>query len=154
MKINPLSTSNSSLHTGRKQDTQFSTQKERLFKTSFDYQKLCEIMMWEQYEGETFEDTFLRQEIKPHELPTSLIIDVVHANGLEGWAKLNTFKSLTDLRNQIIRVFKFSIVDPINSNKKMQELFPPIYNFCNYATKLDRNGRIKSEALKIAESAW
>lgn len=119
-----------------------------------DYQKLCEIMMWEQYEGESYEDTFLRKEIKAHEVPPQLLIDVVHADGLEGWAKLNTFKSLTDLTNQIIRVFKFSIVNPINSNKRMQELFPPIYNFCTYATRMDRNGRIKSEAIKIAESAW
>lgn len=119
-----------------------------------DFQKLCEIMMWEQYGSETFEDTFMRQDIKPHEIPTSLIVDVVHANGLEGWAKLNKFESLQDLKRQIIKVFNISIVDKINHNRNMQLLFPPIYNFCTYATRLDRNGRIKSEALKIAESAW
>lgn len=119
-----------------------------------DYQKLCEIMMWEQYEGETFEDTFMRQDIKAYEIPPRILIDVVHADGVEGWAKLNSFKSLSDLRQEITRIFKLSIVDKINNNKRMQELFPPIYNFCTYATRLDKNGRIKSEAIKLAESAW
>jgi len=119
-----------------------------------DYQKLCEIMMWEQYEGETFEDTFMRQDIKAYEIPPRILIDVVHADGVEGWAKLNSFKSLIDLCKEITRIFKLSIVDKINNNKRMQELFPPIYNFCTYATRLDKNGRIKSEALKLAESVW
>lgn len=119
-----------------------------------DYRKLCEIMMWEQYEGETFEDTFMRQDIRPHELPPKILIDVVHADGVEGWAKLNSFKSLSDLCNEIVRIFKLAIVDKINTNKRMQELFPPIYNFCTYATRLDKNGRVKSEALKLAESVW
>lgn len=122
--------------------------------SKIDYQKLCEIMMWEQYEGETFEDTFMRQDIKAYELPPRILIDVVHADGVEGWAKLNSFKSLTDLCKEITRIFKLSIVSKMNNNKRMQELFPPIYNFCTYATRLDKNGRIKSEALKLAESVW
>ena len=52
-----------------------------------DYQKFCEVCMWEQYQDETYEDTFLRQEIKAQELPPLILIDVVHADGVEGWAK-------------------------------------------------------------------
>jgi len=119
-----------------------------------NFEKLCHVMMWEQYDGETHEDTFLRQEIKAHELPPTILVDVVHANGLEGWAKSTSFKSMEDLKKEIVHIFKLATIDKINSNKKMQELFAPIYNFCVYATRTDRNGRIRSEALKIAESAW
>ena len=119
-----------------------------------DYEKLCEVMMWEQYDGETYEDTFNRQEIKAHELPPKILIDVVYENGLEGWAKSTSFKSMRALKKEIVHIFKLATIEKINNNKKIQELFPPIYNFCVYATRTDRNGRIRSEALKIAESAW
>lgn len=119
-----------------------------------DYQKFCEVCMWEQYQDETYEDTFLRQEIKAQELPPLILIDVVHADGVEGWAKKTKLNSLSKLYREIMRIFKLASVDKINNNKKIQEMFPPIYNFCVYATRLDRNGRTSAEAFKIAESAW
>src|SRR5690606_8991774 len=36
----------------------------------------------------------------------------------------------------------------------LQELFPPIYNFCIYANNTDRKGKLTSESEKIAETAW
>ncbi len=118
------------------------------------YKKLCEIMMWERYEGESFEDTFLRQEIKPQQIPNKKLIDVVHANSLENWAKYQTFDSLEKLQNEIIHILKVAVVSPILQNKTLQELFPPIYTFCVYANSTDRRGKIVSEAEKIAEAAW
>lgn len=118
------------------------------------YQKLCEIMMWEHYEGEDYEATFMRQEIRAQDLPLQILIDVLHADGVEGWAKKTKLNSLSKLYREIMRIFKLASVDKINNNKKIQEMFPPIYNFCVYATRLDRNGRTSAEAFKIAESAW
>ena len=118
------------------------------------YKKLCDIMMWERYEGESYEDTFLRQEIKPQQIPNSKLIDVVHANSLENWAKYQTFDTLDKLQNEIIHILKTAVVNPILQNKTLQELFPPIYNFCIYASNTDRRGKITAEAEKIAEAAW
>ena len=118
------------------------------------YKKLCDIMMWERCEGESYEDTFLRQEIKPQQIPNSKLIDVVHANSLENWAKYQTFDTLDKLQNEIIHILKTAVVNPILQNKTLQELFPPIYNFCIYASNTDRRGKITAEAEKIAEAAW
>ena len=49
---------------------------------------------------------------------------------------------------------KEATVDAINSDRDMQKLFPPIYNFCIFATNTDRRGKLTSEAERIAELAW
>ena len=122
--------------------------------SKINYKKLCEIMLWQSYKGEDFESTFLRQDIKAHQLPAAILIDVVYDNGLEGWAKTTRFETIDKLNNEIVSIFKIAIIDKINNDKKLQELFPPIHNFCIYATRTDRSGKIRSEALKIAEAAW
>ena len=52
-------------------------------------------MMWARAKGESFEDTFNRQNIKPTQIPNSKIVEVVHSNSLEDWAKKGSFESLS-----------------------------------------------------------
>lgn len=122
--------------------------------SKIDFKKLCEVMMWERAKGESFEDTFNRQNIKPAQIPNPKIVDVVHANSLEDWAKTGKFESSNDLKNEIIKIMKEATVDPINSDRDLQKLFPPIYNFCIFATNTDRRGKLSIEAERISEIAW
>ena len=122
--------------------------------SKIDFRKLCEVMMWARAKGESFEDTFNRQNIKPSQIPNPKIVEVVHANSLEDWAKKGKFESSNDLKNEIIKIMKEATVDPINSDRDLQKLFPPIYNFCVFATNTDRRGKLTSEAERIAELAW
>ena len=57
-------------------------------KKNIDFEKLGEIMDWERFEGETWEDVFMREVGDTTAVPDNLIIDVVHAGGLEKWARL------------------------------------------------------------------
>lgn len=119
-----------------------------------DFKKLCEVMMWERAKGESYEDTFNRQDIKPSQIPNPKIVEVVHSNSLEDWAKKGSFESSNDLKNEIIKIMKEATVDPINHDRDLQRLFPPIYNFCVFATNTDRRGKLTAEAERIAELAW
>ena len=119
-----------------------------------NFKKLCEVMMWERAKGESYEDTFNRQNIKITQIPNPKIVDVVHASSLEDWAKKGKFESLEELKAEIIRIMKSAIVDPINSDRDLQKLFPPIHNFCIFATNTDRRGKLTAEAERIAEIAW
>jgi len=110
--------------------------------------------MWERAKGESYEDTFNRQNIKITQIPNPKIVDVVHASSLENWAKKGKFESLEELKAEIIKIMKSAIVDPINTDRDLQRLFPPIYNFCIFATNTDRRGKLTAEAERIAEIAW
>ncbi len=122
--------------------------------SKINFRKLCEVMMWERAKGESYEDTFNRQNIKITQIPNPKIVDVVHASSLENWAKKGKFESLEELKAEIIKIMKSAIVDPINTDRDLQRLFPPIYNFCIFATNTDRRGKLTAEAERIAEIAW
>lgn len=111
-------------------------------------------MLWEKFEGETYEDVFKRQDLKPSQIPDSTLIDVVHANSLENWAKQGKFESLQDLEKEITLILRKAVVNPINNSKSMQQLFAPIHNFCVFATSTDKRGKLTAEAERIAEIAW
>ena len=111
-------------------------------------------MMWERAKGESYEDTFNRQNIKITQIPNPKIVDVVHASSLEDWAKKGKFESADDLKNEIIKIMKGAINDRINHDKDMQKLFPPIHNFCIFSTNTDRRGKLAIEAERISEVAW
>ena len=122
--------------------------------SKIDFKKLCEVMTWERAKGESFEDTFNRQNIKPTQIPNAKIVEVVHSNSLEDWAKKGKFESAEDLKNEIIKIMKGAINDRINHDKDMQKLFPPIHNFCIFSTNTDRRGKLTIEAERISEIAW
>ena len=68
--------------------------------------------------------------------------------------KKGKFESLEELKAEIIRIMKSAIIDTINSDRDLQKLFPPIHNFCIFATNTDRRGKLTVEAERIAEVAW
>lgn len=122
--------------------------------TKPNLEKLCELMMWDKSEHETYEQLIFRKEIKVENIPHYKLIDVVHARSLENWAKLQDFETVEELENEITNILRVAIVNPIISNKTMQALFPPIYNFCVYASNTDKRGKLIEEGEKIAETAW
>ena len=111
-------------------------------------------MMWEKGVDESYEDVILRKGIKVDKIPNAQLVEVVHANSLEKWAKFKSFESLESLQAEITRLLRMAVVSPIIYDKTAQELFPPIYNFCVYATNTDKRGKITAEAERIAEAAW
>ncbi len=122
--------------------------------TKPNLEKLCQLMMWDKSENETYEELIFRKEIKVENIPHYKLIDVVHARSLENWAKLQDFETVEELENEITNILRVAIVNPIISNKTMQALFPPIYNFCVYASNTDKRGKLIEEGEKIAETAW
>jgi len=117
-------------------------------------EKLCELMMWDKSEHETYEQLIFRKEIKVENIPHHKLIDVVHSRSLENWAKLQDFETVKQLAHEITNILRIAIVNPIISNKTMQSIFPPIYNFCIYASNTDKRGKLIEESEKIAETAW
>lgn len=122
--------------------------------TKPNLEKLYQLMMWDKSENETYEELIFRKEIKVENIPHHKLIDVVHARSLENWAKLQNFETVEELENEITNILRVAIVNPIISNKTMQALFPPIYNFCVYASNTDKRGKLIEESEKIAETAW
>ncbi len=119
-----------------------------------NYQKLVEIMGWEKFNGETDADVLAKEGVTPDLIPHKRIIEVVHATGLEGWAKNSNFTCLETLKSEIIKTFRIAINSRISENRRMKELFPAITNFAIYANTIDRRGKMENEADRIAESAW
>lgn len=119
-----------------------------------DFEKLAKVQRWEKYEGESWEDVFHRKNIRPQDVPSKILIDVVAEKDLENWAKNGEFNSLEHLISEFSEILDVALTEPINANKKMQEVFPKIYQFCVFAKNLNTRGKILSEATKIAEQCW
>jgi len=122
--------------------------------TEKNLKNLCSLMGWEKAKGETYEDVFLRQEIKPELIPPTKLIEVVLSRSLENWATKGRFQSLKKLQAEIEDILIMAVQDPINKDRVRQDLFLQIHNFCIYATNLDKRGRLVAEAENIAEAAW
>ena len=97
-------------------------------KKNIDFEKLGEIMDWERFDGETWEDVFMREVGDTTAVPDNLIIDVVHAGGLEKWARLQKHTSVEDLAEDISRIMRKAINSSILTGKK-KDTFPAIRNF-------------------------
>ena len=66
--------------------------------------KIVELMCWNKYDGETYEDVFNRECGNPTLVPDADIVDVVHAKGLEPWARIRDARRVADGDNDIIYV--------------------------------------------------
>jgi len=119
-----------------------------------DLQKVNDIMCWDAYEGETPEDVFIRNGKNINDLPTTEIIDIVSAGGLQKWSESFNVESEIDLYNVIFKAIRKCISDPVLMDKKKAEIFPSIYNFFVYCQGLDRRGRVHKESEMIAEQSW
>lgn len=119
-----------------------------------DYNKIIEVMCWDMYEGETAEDTFVRNGNSLNYLPHKQVIDIVHAGGLQKWAEAQSVQSQGELYSMIMSAIRRTISDPVFFDKKHLDTFPPFANFFYYCQKLDRNGKTANEAEAIADISW
>ena len=123
-------------------------------KQSIDYKKIVELMCWNKYDGETYEDVFNRECGNPMLVPDADIVDVVHAKGLEPWAKMQKFETLEELQTAIMNIMLRTINSKVLSDKKTRDVFPSIRNFYTYCNRIDCQNAIYSEAEKIAMVVW
>lgn len=123
-------------------------------KQSIDYKKIVELMCWNKYDGETYEDVFNRECGNPTLVPDADIVDVVHAKGLEPWAKMQKFETLEELQTAIMNIMLRTINSKVLSDKKTRDVFPSIRNFYTYCNRIDCQNAIYSEAKKIAMVVW
>ena len=79
-------------------------------------------MMWEKGVDESYEDVILRKGIKVDKIPNAQLVEVVHANSLEKWAKFKSFESLESLQAEITRLLRMAVVSPIIYDKTAQEV--------------------------------
>ena len=119
-----------------------------------DYQKIIDVMCWQAYDDETPEAVFIRMGNNLNALPNRVVIDIVHAGGLQKWAESIDVSSQAELYNKIIQAIRKTISDPVFFVKKNLEVYPPLSNFFFYCQKLDRNGKTANEAEAIADIAW
>lgn len=123
-------------------------------KKNIDFEKLGEIMDWERFDGETWEDVFMREVGDTTAVPDNLIIDVVHAGGLEKWARLQNHTRVDDLSEDISRIMRKAINSSILTGKK-KDTFPAIRNFSVYCNRVNcKDGGVDNEAQRIANAAW
>ena len=66
-----------------------------------DYQKIIDVMCWEVFDGETPEQTFVR-ESRNNTPPPDIVVDIVEAGGLDYWAKNQRVKSQAELNSLIL----------------------------------------------------
>ena len=121
-----------------------------------NYQKLAEIMCWEieAAQGETAQDVFIREVGNPAAVPHKDIVDVVHAGGIEEWAKTKAYKTKEELSSAIMRLMRITINSRCLFDSKLKDTFPPLRNFHTYCHRLDCNGNLAKEAYKLTESVW
>lgn len=119
-----------------------------------DFKKVNEIMCWDSYDGETPEDTFIRNGNLINDLPSQEIIDIVYEGGLQKWAESLTVKSQTALYDKIMKAIRKCIAEPVFNDKKKVGTFPAMANFFMYCQTLDRRGKVASESEGIADVAW
>ena len=118
-----------------------------------DYQKICDVMCWDVFDGETPEQTFVR-ESRNSTPPPDIVVDIVEAGGLDIWAKKQRVKSQAELYNLITKAIRRTIADPVFNDRQRVNNFPPFANFFYYCQRIDRNGKTANEAEGIASTAW
>ena len=93
-----------------------------------DYQKIIDVMCWEVFDGETPEQTFVR-ESRNNTPPPDIVVDIVEAGGLDVWANNQRVKSQAELYERIMRAIRKTIADPIFNDRQRVNNFPPFATF-------------------------
>lgn len=119
-----------------------------------ELQKVNEIMCWDAFDGETPEDVFIRNGKNLNDLPSTEIIDIIHAGGLQKWSEFLKVDSQFELYEIIFKAIRKCISDPAFIDDKKFKVFPAISNFFIYCQNLDRRGSVHKEAEKISEQSW
>lgn len=116
--------------------------------------KVNELMCWDAYPGETNDDVFIRNGNKINDLPSQEIVDIVHVGGIHKWSESLTVGSQEELYNVVVTAMRKCIAEPVFYDKKKIDSFPILSNFFYYCQRLDRSGKIASEAESIADISW
>ena len=119
-----------------------------------DFKKIVDVMCWETFDDETPEQVFARNGNFLNSLPSSTVVDIVHAGGILKWAESQNVKSKKQLYDKIIFAARRTISDPVFQDKKRIDTFPPFANFFFYCQKIDRNGKLAQTAEDISDAAW
>ena len=119
-----------------------------------NYQKLCEIMSWERQGDQTWQDVFQQECNNPAAVPNEVIIDVVHAGGLEAWARLGDFESREHLKRELMKIFRITINSQMLFSRHLKDTFPPLRNFHTYCSRIDCNNKTETESERISIAAW
>lgn len=118
------------------------------------FEKLGKIMDWEKFNGETWEDVFIREVGDVTLIPDNIIIDVVYEGNLERWAMKQNHKSVESLSKEILSIMR-KAVNSHQLNGKKKDTFPSLRNFAKYCNRVDyMNGGLRMEAERIANAAW
>lgn len=118
-----------------------------------DYKKIGKIMAWEIFEGETWKDVFSRNGKKTDTVPFSEVIDIQDAGGLEEYISKKIFQTEKEIFEAIMEIFRKTINEEVFYSTSKND-FPTLYNFFMYVQKLDRAGKLATEAKKIATTCW
>ena len=116
--------------------------------------KIVEIMCWDIGDGEEPQQAFARNGGNINNVPDGLVVDIVHAGGLQRWAESLKVSSQEQLYGRIMSAIRKTISDPIFNDRKRCNDFPPLYNFFIYCQRLDRFGKTHKEADTISEYVW
>ncbi len=111
-------------------------------------------MCWDAYDGETDEDVFIRNSNRIDDLPSSEVIDIVHAGGLQRWAENLKVDTAEALYHRIMMAMRRTISDKVFQDNRSLKTFPPFSNFFYYCQKIDRNGGLHKECAGLTNVAW
>ena len=117
-------------------------------------EKINEIMCYDAFDGESPENVFTRCSNNLNALPSPEIIDIVYSGGLQRWAEGLDVSGEKELASRLMRAMRRTIAEPVFNNKKTVDAFPPLANFFYFCQRLDRNGKLLSEAVAVADVAW
>lgn len=121
----------------------------------FDFERLCKAMFWEKYsKDETWESVAERNEANSKNYPNNELINVVYYGGVEKWSLHQKVESFEDLETKIFKLFRLASTNEILKTKYLQEIYPLIYNFCVYASGIDRRGKTLIESERLAGASW
>lgn len=121
----------------------------------FDFERLCKAMFWEKYsKDETWDAVAERNGATAKNYPNPNLIDVVYYGSVEEWCLHQNATSIEALQTKIFELFRRASTNEILTTKVSQGIYPLIYNFCIYASGIDRRGRSRLEAERIAGASW
>lgn len=112
-------------------------------------------MCWQSLGGEdTAPGMFLRNGGNMNCIPDPVIIDIVHAGGLQLWAEGLDVKSQSELYGMIMAAVRRTVSDPIFQDKKRMNTFPPVMNFFLFCQRMDRLGKTHKDVKAVSEFVW
>lgn len=119
------------------------------------FEKINKIMCWEGLtENDSAERIFFDNGGNANNIPCKESIDIVFTGDVKTWAEGLEADSQAELEDNIIKAFSRILADPVFNDKKRQADFPRLLNLFLSLQKLDRTGKLITEAKAIADVVW